>query len=170
MGRSARGVKGIELEEGDTVVAALAPRRDAELVAGTARGYGKRIPITEFRLQGRAGKGTNMLPERGTTGPLVGLVEVQPGDRVAWELSDGEVVTTEASTVLARARREASRPVVEPAGGAAVEAVHPVRAAPEAPADEQAPEREAGRQGRTAEGSTEAGTTGGHEQLDLIGD
>lgn len=131
MGRSARGVKGIDLDKGDVVVAALTPRRDADLVAATGRGFGKRIPFTEFRLQGRAGKGTGILPERDRAGDLVGLVEVLPDDRVMWELSDGELVATAASQVLTRARREASRRVVEPADGVAVEAVHPVRSAPE---------------------------------------
>ncbi len=155
MGRSARGVKGLELAEGDVVVAALAPRRDSDLVAATASGYGKRIPLTEFRVQGRAGKGTNMLPERKKTGGLVGLVEVQLGDRVMWELSDGELVVSEAAGILARARREASRPVVEPPPGTVVEAVHPVRAVAE--------KTEGGATGSAAEWTSEAIASAGED-------
>ncbi|MFQ5890155.1 MAG: DNA gyrase subunit A [Gemmatimonadota bacterium] len=132
MGRTARGVQGIDLADGDEIVAALTPRRDSDLIAGTAGGYGKRIPFTEFRVQGRAGKGTAMLPERETTGELVGLLEVHPGDRVMWELESGELVTTSASDILTRARRDVSVRIreLQDAEGA-VAAVHPLRAAPE---------------------------------------
>ncbi|MFQ5679221.1 MAG: DNA gyrase subunit A [Gemmatimonadota bacterium] len=132
MGRGARGVRGMEIGGDDELVAALVPRRDSDLAAATELGFGKRIPFTEFRLQGRAGKGTNLLPERKQAGGLVGLLEVQPGDRVMWELSDGELVATKAEAILGRARREASRRVVPLAGGdARVTAVHPLRATPD---------------------------------------
>ncbi len=138
MGRAARGVKGIELAKSDVVVAALAPRRDADLLVGTSGGYGKRVPLTEFRRQGRAGRGINILPERAKVGDLVGLLEVHSNDQIAWELSDGEVATTAASDILTRARREAGRSAVEVPAGAAVEALHPLRASPVSPADEVA--------------------------------
>ncbi len=152
MGRSARGVKGIGLGKGDVVVAALAPRRDSDLLAATSGGYAKRIPLTEFRIQGRAGKGVNVLPERKKVGTLVGLLEVHSNDQVAWERSDGEVVTIPASAILTRARREASRPAIDLPAGAAVEAVHPVRSAPVAADPESespvAPAAEPGAAGR----------------------
>ncbi len=139
MGRTARGVKGIDLSKGDLVVAALAPRRDGDLLAATDRGFGKRIPVTEFRVQGRAGKGTNMLPEHAKVGDLVGLLEAHPDDQIAWELSDGHLATTVAREVLTRARREASRPAIEPPEGAVVEAVHPLRTSPASASADGAP-------------------------------
>ena len=131
MGRAARGVRGIGLAAGDVVVTALAPRADADLLVATSGGYGKRVPYTEFRIQGRAGKGLAILPERKRVGHLVGLLDVQPRDRIAWERSDGSVETTIASEALTRARRETGRPVIDLPAGVAVEAVHPVRSAPE---------------------------------------
>jgi DNA gyrase subunit A len=136
MGRAARGVKGIELGKDDVVVAAFAPRRDSDLLAATSGGYGKRIPLTEFRVQGRAGRGVTILPERAKVGELIGLLEVHANDQVAWELSDGEVVTTGATEILTRARREAGRPAVELPAGAAVEAIHPLRSSPESAVEE----------------------------------
>lgn len=127
MGRSAKGVKGIELASGDVVVGVLAPRADSDIVAATAAGYAKRIPFTEFKVQGRAGKGLGILPEKERAGLLVGLLEVHPGDQIAWELSDGSVEMVEASAIITRARREAGRPAVKLAGGVAVEAVHPLQ-------------------------------------------
>ena len=136
MGRAARGVKGIELGKDDVVVAAFAPRRDSDLLAATSGGYGKRIPLTEFRVQGRAGRGVSILPERAKVGGLIGLLEVHANDQVAWELSDGEVVTTAATEILTRARRQAGRPAVELPAGAAVEAIHPLRSSPESAVEE----------------------------------
>jgi len=129
MGRAARGVKGIDLTGGDVVIAALAPRADSDLLAAATGGYGKRIPVTEFKLQGRAGKGLQILPERKRVGDLAGLLEVHPADDVAWERSDGSIVTTPAADILTRARREAGRPVIDVPAGVAIEAVHSIRSA-----------------------------------------
>ena len=57
-GRLTAGVKGIGLNDGDEVVAAL-PLRNAndQLAIFTSKGYGKKIPQNEITLQKRAGKG-----------------------------------------------------------------------------------------------------------------
>lgn len=130
MGRSARGVKGIDLEDGDEVVAALAPRRDSQLLVASAAGFGKRVPVTELRLQGRAGKGATILPDRDRAGDLVGLLEVYAGDDVVWELGSGEMVETAVAEVKARSRSDASLRVIGNLGDAGVEALHPVHADP----------------------------------------
>ena len=131
MGRAARGVRGIELDAGDELVAALAPRRDSDLVVATAGGYAKRVPLTEFRPQGRAGKGTALLPERDTSGDLVGLLAMHPGDRIVCELASGATIVVDADRIPAKARRGASVRIREIAKiGGTVAAVHPLRAAP----------------------------------------
>ncbi len=108
MGRSARGVRGIELDSDDSLVGALLPRRDAYLVIATANGHAKRVPFTEVRRQGRAGKGIAILPERGTSGDLVGVLETHPGDVLGFEISGAEVVPVEADSIREKARRGAS--------------------------------------------------------------
>ncbi len=132
MGRTAKGVKGIDLQDGDEVVSALAPRRDSRLLAAGARGYAKRVPFTELRLQGRAGKGTTVLPGREEAGDLVGLLEVQPDDRVVWELESGELRRTAASEVNERSRSDAALRIIGNLGGADVRRIHPLQASPEA--------------------------------------
>ena len=127
MGRTARGVKGIDLSGGDVVVGALAPRTDGDLLAATTGGYAKRIPFTEFKTQGRAGKGLPILPDLPEADQLVGLLEVSSGNRIAWELSDGTLEMTSVDSVIRRARREASRPVIDLALDVAAEAVHPIQ-------------------------------------------
>lgn len=140
MGRTARGVKAIELSRGDVVVGMLSPRADADILLATSGGYGKRIPFTEFKVQGRAGKGLGILPERERSGELVGLLEVRPSDEIAWELSEGPLEIRPASSVITRARREASRPVVRLAAGVAVEAIHPTRSGAHRPKPDADPD------------------------------
>ncbi|MDP2480160.1 MAG: DNA gyrase subunit A [Candidatus Palauibacterales bacterium] len=137
MGRTAQGVKGIDLEAEDRVVAALAPRRDSELFVAGSRGFGKRVPFTELRLQGRAGKGATILPDRDKAGDLVGLLEIQPGDRVVWELRSGDLVTTDASELRVRARGDACLRVLGRLEGDDVAAVHPLRSEPRSKGGEE---------------------------------
>ena len=59
MGRSARGVNGIKLDEGDSVAAMVATDDDDDraLLTVTEHGFGKRTKLTEYRAQSRYGKG-----------------------------------------------------------------------------------------------------------------
>ncbi|MCL7957497.1 MAG: DNA gyrase subunit A [marine benthic group bacterium] len=128
MGRTARGVKGIDLDEQDSVVSALMPRRDSALAVVTANGHAKRVPYTEVKRQGRAGKGVTILPERGTSGALVAVVEAHPGDRVVVELAGGESIPLDADRFSERPRRGASVRIPEIAKRAGpLIAVHPLR-------------------------------------------
>jgi len=167
MGRSARGVKGIDLEAGDEVVAALVPRRDADLLVGTAHGHAKRVPFTEIRRQGRAGKGTGLLPERETAGDLIGIVEAHPGDRVAFELHDGEVIAIAADGIRQRARRGASQRVPELAKRAEVEGLHPVRSSSTLRAEEPGPAADAPPTAAEAAAPEEAAGSDGESELQL---
>jgi DNA gyrase subunit A len=131
MGRSARGVKGIDIDSDDTLVSALLPRRDSSLVVTTKNGHAKRVPFTEVRRQGRAGKGIAILPERGTSGDLVGVLEAHPGDYLMLEIAGSEVVPVEADSIREKARRGASIriPSVSKRMGP-VTGVYPLRSAP----------------------------------------
>jgi DNA gyrase subunit A len=164
MGRSARGVKGMEIEADDELVAALLPRRDADLLVATRNGHAKRVPFTEIRRQGRAGKGLSLLPERESSGDLVGLVEVHPRDRIVLELDAGEIVEVDAAQVREKARRGAGVRLREVAERKArVASVHPLRASPGRPAGEEAAAAETGEAREAAAGDVadEAGDGSG---------
>ena len=84
MGRQARGVKCMTLEEGDYIVGACVVSEEsaeagAKLVTVTELGYGKRCEISEFKVQSRGGKGIccHKLSEK--TGKLAGITAVLPG-------------------------------------------------------------------------------------------
>jgi DNA gyrase subunit A len=72
MGRSAYGVKGIELDTGDEVVA-LEVVSSGTVLTVTENGYGKRTAIDEYRLQSRGGKGLINIKTTGRNGKVVGV-------------------------------------------------------------------------------------------------
>ncbi|HKC10584.1 MAG TPA: DNA gyrase subunit A [Vicinamibacteria bacterium] len=73
MGRAAYGVKGIELETGDQVVALEVVRPGGTVLTVTENGYGKRTPLDEYRVQSRGGKGLINIKTTGRNGRVVGV-------------------------------------------------------------------------------------------------
>ena len=73
MGRTAYGVKGIELESGDEVVGAEVVAPGGTLLTVTANGYGKRTLLEEYRLQSRGGKGLINIKTGDRNGRVVGV-------------------------------------------------------------------------------------------------
>lgn len=68
-GRAARGVRGIGLVEGDHVVSASVVSDSVAVM--TDRGLGKRIPVDEFPLQGRGGRGVKLVRDTERSGAIV---------------------------------------------------------------------------------------------------
>ena len=169
MGRSARGVKGLELSKGDSVVALATPRRDSDLALITTGGFGKRIPVQELRTQGRAGKGVHVLPERDSAGDLAGMVEVHPGALIACVLKDGSVVQVSTERLLPGGRRAASVRVRELTdGGGIVASIHPLRSGPKPVLDAtDVSPTEASEPSDRAEIGTEIGVSPRQGELDL---
>ncbi|HWP35232.1 MAG TPA: DNA gyrase subunit A [Thermodesulfobacteriota bacterium] len=94
MGRSARGVTGIELEEGDAVIAmeALAPAEQGTLLTICENGYGKRTPMDEYRVQNRGGKGIITIKTSDRNGPVVGVCQVTDADEVMLVTNRGKII------------------------------------------------------------------------------
>ncbi len=94
-GRATAGVKAIDLDEGDAVVGLA--RTDAErkfVLAVCERGYGKRTPIEEFRIQNRGGKGIILIDASDRNGPVVGIAMVKPEDEVMIITDRGQTIRT----------------------------------------------------------------------------
>ena len=94
MGRGTRGVRGIGLREGDTVVDATVVDADEpdSLCTVTAFGYGKRTAIEEYRSQNRAGLGLIDIKTTERNGEVVGAVQVIPGDRIMLVTDTGRAI------------------------------------------------------------------------------
>ncbi len=57
MGRTAAGVRGIRLQEGDSVIGMAVIRSDARILTVSENGFGRVSPVENYRMQSRGGKG-----------------------------------------------------------------------------------------------------------------
>ena len=104
MGRTARGVKAINMREGDSVVDMAICNADTRLLTVTETGYGRISPISDYRLQSRGGKGiTNYRTEK--YGAVAATIPVTDNDDVIMIASNGIIIR-----IFAGAISEFSRP------------------------------------------------------------
>ncbi len=105
-GRDSRGVKGIELREGDRVVGmgVIVDVETQQVLAVSANGYGKRTPVGEWRQQNRGGIGIIAIDASERNGDLVKLSLVRPEDQVMVITDGGQIIRTRVSEI-----REAGR-------------------------------------------------------------
>jgi len=94
MGRTAYGVKGITLEEGNEVIGmeTITPDSTTAILTVTEGGYGKRTPVGEYRIQGRGGKGIISVKTTERNGPAVGFLQVRDGDEIMLMAAQGKVL------------------------------------------------------------------------------
>jgi DNA gyrase subunit A len=104
MGRGATGVRGIDVEEGDEVIAADVVQEGAQILTVTERGYGKRTPLEEYRLQGRAGKGIIDIKTGGRNGQVLGMLQVREGDDLLIITTKGKIIRIHANEVSSQGR------------------------------------------------------------------
>ncbi len=116
LGRTAQGVKGIDLKKGDIVVGLLLIRRDAWVMSVTEEGLGKRTEVSDFPLQKRGGLGTMAVPT-GDESALVSALEVLEGDEVMIVTAGGQVTRLVVDDVPAQGRRTQGRRLMKLKGG-----------------------------------------------------
>jgi DNA gyrase subunit A len=102
MGRDAAGVIGIRLaRQGDSVVGMSVVQPDADLLVLTETGYGKRVPLTEFRRKHRGGQGVGLISLEGAkTGAVAAVQQVTEEDEELLLISaGGQVIRTDTNSV-----------------------------------------------------------------------
>jgi len=104
MGRTARGVKGMELAPDDRVVALVRPAAGKDLLVVTERGYGKRTELAAYRIQGRGGRGILTLRPGSRQGPVVAARVIQEKNDVFLISAEGEVIRLAAAEIPRRSR------------------------------------------------------------------
>jgi DNA gyrase subunit A len=94
MGRTAYGVKGITLEEGNEVIGmeTITPDSTTSVLTVTEGGYGKRTPVGEYRIQGRGGKGIISVKTTERNGFAIGFLQVRDGDEIMLMAAQGNVL------------------------------------------------------------------------------
>jgi DNA gyrase subunit A len=99
MGRSAVGVWGIRLEDGDAVCDMVVTDGSGSLLTVCENGYGKRTLVEEYRLQSRGGKGIIDIKTSDRNGKVVNVLAVADDDEVMMITKDGQIVRTKVGEV-----------------------------------------------------------------------
>mgnify|MGYP003146188846 FL=1 len=100
MGRTARGVRGMMLEEGQTVISMLVSNDESlSVLTATENGYGKRTPITEYTRHGRGTKGMIAIQASTRNGKMVSAVLVHASDEIMLITNSGVLIRTRVSEI-----------------------------------------------------------------------
>jgi len=100
MGRNARGVRGMSLEDGQSVIAMLvAEDEDQSVLTATVNGYGKRTPIGEYTRHGRGTKGMIAIQQSERNGKVVAATLVHTDDEIMLITDKGVLVRTRVSEI-----------------------------------------------------------------------
>jgi DNA gyrase subunit A len=92
MGRTAFGVRGINLREGDRVVAMEVVSEDATLLTVCENGFGKRTEVAEYRKQTRGGIGLKNVQTSDRNGSVVGIACVTDQDDLLMVTEQGQII------------------------------------------------------------------------------
>ncbi len=105
MGRTATGVRGINLHKKDKVVGVVNLRRKGTtILVATDRGYGKRSEEGEYRISHRGGKGIITVKTSDKTGKMVGIKEAVDTDDVVVVTANGMIIRQHASDIRVAGR------------------------------------------------------------------
>ncbi|HEY0672283.1 MAG TPA: DNA gyrase subunit A [Longimicrobiales bacterium] len=137
VGRTAQGVRGIQLRKDDAVIGMVVVRRDATLCTVTELGYAKRTGINEYPVQRRGGIGTITLDVSDKTGPLVAGKEVLPGDELMVIAASGAATRVASDDIPVQGRATQGKRVLPVGAGDRV--VEVARVASESESESSAP-------------------------------
>ena len=96
VGRTARGVRGMRLAGTNHVIgmAVIQPDVDASILTVTERGFGKRTLATEYRTQGRGGRGVISIKVTDKNGLAVSFHQVKESDEIMIMTAEGKILRT----------------------------------------------------------------------------
>ena len=99
MGRNSRGVRGVSLQGDDVVVGMVVVQAEEVLLTVCAHGYGKRTPVSDYRLTNRGGKGVINIKTTDRNGPVVSVMRVKDDDDVVIVTQNGILIRQEVEGV-----------------------------------------------------------------------
>ncbi|HEU0200786.1 MAG TPA: DNA gyrase subunit A [Burkholderiaceae bacterium] len=100
MGRTARGVRGMQLDPGQSVIAMLVAEDEQQSVlTATENGFGKRTPITEYTRHGRGTKGMIAIATSERNGKVVAATLVRPDDEIMLITTGGVLIRTRVAEI-----------------------------------------------------------------------
>jgi DNA gyrase subunit A len=123
MGRTARGVRGINLADGHKLISLIVPQEGGRILTVTENGYGKRTENAEFPAKGRGGKGVIAMSTSARNGSLVGAVQVWDTDEMMLISNQGTAVRTRVEEVSLLGRNTQGVRVIRTRDGEALVSV-----------------------------------------------
>ncbi len=105
MGRGARGVRGMKLQPGQTVISLLVAESDQQTVlVATENGFGKRTVLADFRHSGRGTQGVKAIADSERNGMVIGAKLVDDHDEVMLITTGGVLIRTRVSEIRGMGR------------------------------------------------------------------
>jgi DNA gyrase subunit A len=91
MGRTARGVRGVKLPKDGRAIS-LVVLKEGDILTATKNGYGKRTPLSEYRVTGRGGQGVISIQVSERNGEVIGATQVKDDDEIMLISNRGTLV------------------------------------------------------------------------------
>lgn len=127
MGRSAAGVRGMKLKNGeDAVVSCDVARDDTSILVMTESGYGKRTELDKFNRQGRGGQGVRGIKLTGKKGHVVAAFMVGPDDEIVAVSSGGVTIRMAVREISSQGRDATGVRIMNLDDGQTVASVAPI--------------------------------------------
>jgi DNA gyrase subunit A len=133
MGRSTRGVRGIDLRKDDYVVAlcAISSEDNERMLSISEQGFGKQTKITDYRFQSRGGKGVINMKTTEKTGKVVAVFPVDDESEMMIITQQGKLIRIEANDIRKTGRSASGVRLIKTDGGDRVTSASLVEAAEE---------------------------------------
>ena len=104
MGRTATGVRGMKLAEGEQVMSLIVVEGEGDILTASERGYGKRTPVADYPKKGRGTQGVIALQTTERNGKLVGAIQLSEHHEVLLISDGGTLVRTRGGNRPGRAQ------------------------------------------------------------------
>ncbi|HIW11420.1 MAG TPA: DNA gyrase subunit A [Candidatus Rikenella faecigallinarum] len=125
IGRTAAGVRGINLDEGDQVIGMLTvePDQKPEILVVSENGYGKRTDLDDYRITGRFGKGVKTIQITEKTGKLISIQAVSDENDLMIINRSGLTIRTPVSDIRVTGRAAQGVKIINLRGNDAIASV-----------------------------------------------
>jgi DNA gyrase subunit A len=99
MGRPARGVRAINLADGDYLIGMEVVEEEGLILSISERGYGKRTPLKDYRITARGGKGVINMKTSARNGKMVAILSVKEDSHIMIITKEGKIIRLESAEI-----------------------------------------------------------------------
>ena len=161
-GRASMGVRGMNLTDGDEVVAMQLNTQGDYLLVASENGMGKRTAMSEFAVQNRGGKGVKCYKITEKTGNVVGAKAVNEENEIMMITTEGIIIRLQCADISVLGRITSGVKMINLTEGVTVASIAKVR--DKDPEADTTTEKADGETGDNEEGSAEEAVTGSEEE------